>query len=223
MASGVQQIAVLDRNSMTHFPDTPFDHPGDYIAAYSREIAAAHKTIDAAAFDRAATTLQGAIARNATIWTCGNGGSAAIANHFVCDHTKGTRTDTQIMPRVHSLVSNIEITTAIANDMAYDQVFSYQLHSYALPGDVLVAISSSGNSPNIWNALKWAKTAGVHTIAMTGFNGGKARDIADISLHVAAHNYGVVEDVHQSLMHALAQFLRQRHMSDRSLIASRSF
>lgn len=208
---------------MTYFPETPFDHPGDYIAAYSRTIAAAHATIDAAAFGRATTMLRDAIARNATILTCGNGGSAAIANHFVCDHTKGTRADTHIMPRVHSLVSNIEITSAIANDLAFDQVFSYQLHSYASPGDVLVAISSSGNSPNVLNALEWSKANGVHTIAMTGFHGGKARDIADISLHVAAHNYGVVEDVHQSLMHALAQFLRQHHMTDRSLIASRSF
>jgi phosphoheptose isomerase len=208
---------------MARFPEAHFDHPGDYIAAYSSAIVAAHATIDTAAFSRAVKTLQDAIARNATIWTCGNGGSASISNHFVCDHTKGIRTDTKIMPRVHSLVSNIELTTAIANDTAYDQVFSFQLHSYASPGDVLVAISSSGNSPNVVNALEWAKTNGVHAIAMTGFNGGKARDIADISLHVAAHNYGVVEDVHQSLMHALAQFLRQRHMSDRSLIGSRSF
>jgi phosphoheptose isomerase len=142
---------------------------------------------------------------------------------MVCDHTKGTRADTEIHPKVHSLVSNIEITTAIANDIAYDQVFSYQLRSYSVPGDVLVAISSSGSSPNVVNALEWAKANRVHTIAMTGFSGGKAAKIADISLHVDAHNYGVVEDVHQSLMHALAQYMRQRHMTDRSLISSRSF
>jgi phosphoheptose isomerase len=208
---------------MAHFPEAPFDHPGEYMAAYSKAVAAAHATVDAAAFGRAAAALHDAIERNATILTCGNGGSAAIANHFVCDHTKGARADTDIRPRVHSLVSNIEITTAIANDLAYDQVFSYQLHSYASPGDVLVAISSSGNSPNVLGALEWAKENDVGTIAMTGFTGGKARDIADISLHVAAHNYGVVEDVHQSLMHALAQFLRQKRMLDRSLVASRSF
>jgi D-sedoheptulose 7-phosphate isomerase len=208
---------------MTYFPELHFEHPRDYFAAYSKELATAHLTVDAAAFDRAAVLLQDAIKRNATILTCGNGGSAAIANHFVCDHTKGTRADTQILPRVHSLVSNIEITTAIANDLAYDQVFAFQLDSYASVGDVLVAISSSGNSPNVVNALTWAKTHGVHSIAMTGFNGGKARGLADVSLHVAAHNYGIVEDVHQSLMHALAQFLRQRHMTDHTLIPSRSF
>jgi D-sedoheptulose 7-phosphate isomerase len=208
---------------MVRFPHGPFDDAGDYIAAYSKEIAAAFATIDQAAFRKAAAALEAALVRNATIFTCGNGGSAAIANHFVCDHTKGTRADTDLLPRIHSLVANIEINTAIANDMAYDQVFSYQLQSYASPGDVLVVISSSGNSPNIVNALLWAKDHGVSTIAMTGFDGGKARDLADMPLYVAAHNYGVVEDVHQSLMHALAQFLRQRHMTDPALIRSRSF
>ena len=208
---------------MTRFPETPFEDAGDYIAAYAKEVAAAFATIDQAPFRRAAATLAAAVTRNATIFTCGNGGSAAIANHMVCDHTKGTRADTEILPRVHSLVANIEINTAIANDMAYDQVFSYQLHSYASPGDVLVTISSSGNSPNIVKAIEWAKGHGVMTIAMTGFAGGKSRDLADINLHVNAHNYGVVEDVHQSLMHALAQFMRQKNMSDPALIASRAF
>jgi D-sedoheptulose 7-phosphate isomerase len=208
---------------MTKFPETPFDDAGDYFAAYSKAVAAALATVDRGALGRWADALQTAIAGNATIFTCGNGGSAAIANHFVCDHTKGARTDTDVMPRVHSLVSNIEINTAIANDLAYDHIFSYQLKSYASPGDVLVAISSSGNSPNILNALQWAKANGVVALAMTGFTGGKAHELADISLHVAAHNYGVVEDVHQSLMHALAQFIRQRHMTDRALVASRVF
>jgi len=208
---------------MINFPEIPFENPQEYLAGYSEAIVAAHKSIDPNEFAKAATALEGAVDRHATILTCGNGGSAAIANHFVCDHTKGARADTDIRPRVHSLVSNIEITTAIANDMAYDRVFSFQLDSYASAGDVLVAISSSGNSPNIVSALEWAKAHGIGSIAMTGFNGGKAREIADISLHVAAHNYGVVEDVHQSLMHALAQYLRQRRMIDRSLIASRAF
>jgi phosphoheptose isomerase len=184
---------------------------------------AAHATVDTVAFAQAAAALEEAALRNATVFTCGNGGSAAIANHFACDHTKGARADTCILPRIHSLVANIEINTAIANDMSYDQVFSYQLQSYAAHGDVLVAISSSGNSPNIVNALLCAREKGIQSIAMTGFHGGRAREITDLSLHVAAHNYGVVEDVHQSLMHALAQFLRQRHMTDQSLIASRAF
>lgn len=208
---------------MVRFPGKPYDDAARYLVDYSEAVAAAHAKIDPTAFAQAALMLEEAVARGATILTCGNGGSASISNHFVCDHTKGTRADTQILPRVHSLVANIEINTAIANDLAYDKIFSFQLQSYASAGDVLVAISSSGNSPNIVNALQWAKSNAVRSIAMTGFSGGKAREIADISLHVDAHNYGVVEDVHQSIMHALAQFLRQRHMMDRSLVASRSF
>lgn len=208
---------------MLRFPNAPFDDAGDYVIAYSAAVSQALTTVDPAAVRKAAECLRSAIAGSAVIFTCGNGGSAAIANHFVCDYVKGIRADTPIMPRVHSLVANIEINTAIANDLAYDQVFAFQLQSYAAPGDVLVAISSSGNSPNILHVLRLAKERGLTTMAMTGFSGGKAKEIADISLHVAAHNYGVVEDAHQSLMHALAQFLRQQHMQDRSLVASRTF
>lgn len=208
---------------MAGFPNKTYEGAEGYLAAYSEAVAMAHATVDPAAFARAALALEDVIARRATIFTCGNGGSASIANHFVCDHTKGVRSDTPILPRVHSLVANIEINTAIANDLAYDRIFSFQLESYGSAGDVLVAISSSGNSPNVVHALEWAKSNGAKSIAMTGFSGGKAREIADVSLHVAAHNYGVVEDVHQALMHALAQFLRQRHMTDKTLIASRPF
>jgi phosphoheptose isomerase len=91
-----------------------------------------------------------------------------------------------------------------------------------VPGDVLLAISSSGNSANILRALEWARGHGVATIAMTGFDGGGARALADVELHVPASNYGIVEDVHQSLMHCLAQFLRQQAMPP-ELIGRRAF
>jgi phosphoheptose isomerase len=102
-------------------------------------------------------------------------------------------------------------------------VFALQLRSLGRPGDVLIAISSSGNSPNIVQALSWARDNGLRTIAMTGFAGGKAREVAEITLHVAAENYGVVEDVHQSLMHLLAQWLRQNHLTDPSSIGKQKF
>jgi phosphoheptose isomerase len=127
------------------------------------------------------------------------------------------------MPRVHSLVANIEIATAIANDLSYGRLFSFQLESYGSPDDVLVAISSSGNSDNIVGALECAKRKGMTTIAMVGFSGGKAKELADIVLHVDNRNYGVVEDVHQSLMHVLAQYIRQRHFEDRSLVPTKVF
>lgn len=104
--------------------------------------------------------------------------------------------------------------TAIGNDIGYEQVFAFQLDALGQAGDVLIAISSSGDSPNIVNALNCARDRKIPSIAMTGFTGGRAAALADISLHVDAHNYGIVEDVHQSLMHILAQYLRHSHLDD---------
>ena len=132
-------------------------------------------TVDVAAFDRASKVLADAYDRDAAVFACGNGGSASIANHLQCDHIKGVRVGTDLHTRVTSLSTNVEILSAIANDIGYDAVFEYQLESMARPGDVLVAVSSSGRSPNIVRALRWAEAHGLQTIAMTGFEGGDAR------------------------------------------------
>ena len=100
------------------------------------------------------------------------------------------------------------------NDIGSEQMFSFQLESLGSEGDVLVAISSSGSSPNIINAVKTAKSLGMRTLSMTGFSGGETAKLADVSLHVDAQNYGVIEDAHQSLMHILAQYMRQLHISN---------
>jgi phosphoheptose isomerase len=102
--------------------------------------------------------------------------------------------------------------TAIANDRAYAEVFAFQLGNLARPGDVLITISSSGDSENIVRALAWAADNGLTTIAFSGFSGGRSAELAEINLHVAAANYGVVEDVHQSLMHILAQYVRMSEL-----------
>jgi len=147
------------------------------------------------------------------VFSCGNGGSAAIANHLQCDHVKGVRTTTDLTPRVVSLSANVELLTAIANDRGYEDVFTYQLQSQSRPGDVLIAISSSGRSPNIVRALTWARDRGLRTIALTGFDGGGAKAVAEVAIHVDDANYGVIEDLHQAIMHALAQYIRQSRMT----------
>ena len=101
-------------------------------------------------------------------------------------------------------------------------MFAYQLRTLAEPGDVLMTISASGNSENIVRAVDWARGHGVGSIAMTGFAGGRSATLADIVLHVAAENYGIVEDIHQSMMHCFAQYLRQRAMAPEH-VASRPF
>ena len=156
------------------------------------------------------------------VYSCGNGGSAAIANHLVCDHCKLVRTDTDLTPRIVSLSTTVEIITAIGNDISYDEIFVYQVRALATPGDALITISSSGDSENIVRAASWAKKNNIPVISMTGFSGGRSADIADVNLHVSADNYGIIEDVHQSLMHVLAQYIRQAHM-DEGLIRQRKF
>jgi phosphoheptose isomerase len=195
------------------FPITQYASAASYFDSYAEEIARAAKTIDRAAFDHAAGILLEAYLNGARMFSCGNGGSASIANHMQCDHVKGIRTATGLSPKVVSLSSNVELLTAIANDTGYENIFVYQLQSQSTPGDVLVAVSSSGCSPNIVRALTWARDAGLRTIAITGFDGGAARTMAEVSVHVDCTNYGIVEDLHQAVMHALAQYIRNSRMS----------
>jgi phosphoheptose isomerase len=210
---GLQVLGPSAGNSPLGFPAGQYPAAASFFDAYAEETARAAKSVDGVALDRAAAILLDAYTSGAGVFTCGNGGSAAIANHLQCDHNKGVRTTTDLLPKVVSLSVNVELLTAIANDISYADVFVYQLQSHAAPGDVLIAVSSSGRSPNIVRALTWARDHGVRTIALTGFDGGDARAVAEVSIHVDGHNYGIVEDLHQAIMHALAQYIRQSRMS----------
>jgi phosphoheptose isomerase len=206
-------IAPPASGSPVKFPAVPHRSAASYFDAYAEEMSRAAKTIEPEAFDRAAAILVEAYTCGARMFSCGNGGSASIANHVQCDHVKGVRTTTDLAPRVLSLSTNVELLTAIANDMGYEDVFVYQLQSQSGPGDVLMAVSSSGRSANIVRALEWARDHGLRTIAITGFDGGEARAVAEVSLHVECTNYGIVEDLHQTVMHALAQYIRHSRMT----------
>jgi phosphoheptose isomerase len=206
--------------SRSNFPAVSYASGASYFDDYTQEMVQAWKTGDFTEFERAAAILTDAYTRRAMVFSCGNGGSASIANHLVCDHTKGVRTETDLRPRVVSLSCNVELLTAIANDLDYADVFTYQLQSQANPGDVLVAISSSGRSANITRALTWAGENGLRTIALTGFEGGGARTLADAAVHFQCANYGIVEDLHQVVMHALAQYIRQSRMTAETIEAT---
>jgi phosphoheptose isomerase len=205
---------------LAKFPAEPHRSGTSYFAAYAEETARAGRTIEPAAFDRAAGILLDAYTRGAGVFSCGNGGSAAVANHMQCDHVKNVRTATDLVPRVMSLSTNAELLTAVANDLGYENVFVYQLQSQSRPGDVLIAISSSGRSANIVRALTWAREQGLRTIALTGFDGGAARTMADAAIHVDCTNYGIIEDWHQAIMHALAQYIRQSRMTADAISAN---
>lgn len=204
------------------FPERPFDSIADFFDAYADQLARATRTVKPDALDAAQALLNDAIGRDAQIFACGNGGSAAIANHLVCDHARGISYDTGLRPRIQSLSATIELLTAIANDVSYSEVFAEQLRLLGRPGDVLITISSSGDSENVTRAIQYAQANGIASISLTGFAGGRTAALADVNLHVDADNYGVVEDVHQSLMHVLAQYVRQIHMPP-ELVAVRKF
>jgi phosphoheptose isomerase len=206
--------------SLVKFPMAAFASAASYFDAYAEEMARAAKTIDPEALDRAAAILLEAYTLGARMFSCGNGGSASIANHVQCDHVKGVRTATDLAPQVMSLSTNVELLTAVANDIGYENVFVYQLQSQSRPGDVLMAVSSSGRSPNIVHALSWARDHGLRTIAITGFGGGPARDVAEVSIHTECTNYGIVEDLHQAIMHALAQYIRHSRMDAEAISAT---
>ena len=204
------------------FPDEKFSSVAGYADAYFAEVGKAQASVDRKKLTQALKLLDAAYERGATLYVCGNGGSASISNHLVCDHSKGGQTDTDLRPKVVSLATNIEMITAIANDIDFDDVFVYQLRTLAEKGDVLLTISASGDSENVVRAAEWANKNGIEAIAFTGFKGGRTAKLANVNLHVKGDNYGVVEDAHQSLMHILAQYVRLSRMKE-DVIKKRKF
>lgn len=148
------------------------------------------------------------------IFVIGNGGSAATASHMMNDLCKGTLGHKGDAPwprlRVIALTDNVSLMTAWANDTDFDHVFSEPLKNLAQRGDVLVAISASGNSPNIIAAVEAAKQIGVTVIGLAGFTGGKLSKMADVSLVVPSDGYGPVEDIHMILDHIITSYLYEK-------------
>lgn len=145
-----------------------------------------------------------------TVWVAGNGGSAAISDHTVCDCSKGTYVEGQPSFRTVSLTSNVAMLTALGNDLSYSDIFSEPLKYYLTEKDAVLLVSSSGNSPNVVKACEYANAQGVPTVAFVGFKGGKLGELAQVTVHIPIENYGIVEDTHQSLIHAITQYMKAR-------------
>lgn len=206
------------------FPNQKFDHSSDYFKEYVHHLQKAANSMDPKTLHQATELIQKAIENRRSIFVAGNGGSAAIANHLHCDFLKGISTQTPLLPKVVSLASTVPTITAISNDLSYDEVFAYQLERLMEKEDLLIVISSSGNSKNILRALEVAKSKGKqNTIAFTGFSGGEASQLAQVSIHYPIHNYGIVEDLHQMTMHVIAQFLRSKFLNDPNLVEKTVF
>ena len=182
---------------------------GSVAAKHLSRVSQALETIDAQQLDSALDLLLVAYSRRRRVYVMGNGGSAATAGHFACDLAKTVRNGTRDGLRVHALTDNVASVTAWANDTSYEMVFASQIATYVEAGDVVVAISASGNSPNILAGLREAAIRNANTLAIVGFDGGQASKLADVVLHVDDEDYGCVEDVHSALAHALTAALKQ--------------
>ncbi len=143
------------------------------------------------------------------VFVMGNGGSAATASHFACDLAKGTLAPDKPRFRVIGLTDSMPLFSALANDFGYEHVFSEQLASLVREGDVVLAISGSGNSLNVVNAVKHARSVEATTIGLLGFDGGMLKDLVDICILVSNHSYEQVEDLHLMLGHLMCVCIRQ--------------
>lgn len=175
---------------------------------YEREIAAI-RALDLGEVARATEVIRDAYEREATIYIFGNGGSASTASHFTSDFNKGISEHRKKKFRLVCLNDNIATVMAIANDISYDRVFSFQLEGRLRPDDLVIAVSGSGNSANVVRAVEYAKQTGAKVIGVSGYSGGKLYELADYHLHVALDDMQIVEDIHLSFDHMMYRVLPQ--------------
>ncbi len=154
--------------------------------------------------------LERAHAARKRVLVVGNGGSAATASHMANDLVWGLAHVGKLGLRASSLSDNVPVVTAIANDRGYQDVFAVQIETHADPGDVLIAVSGSGNSANVLRAVDAAKAKGMTTIGFLGMEGGKLRRMVDVAVVVPSNDYGPIEDVHMMLDHLITAYLRDR-------------
>jgi D-sedoheptulose 7-phosphate isomerase len=157
-----------------------------------------------------AEVLRRAYEQQKTILTMGNGGSGATASHMVCDLNKGASFHTEKKFRFISLADCTPMILALGNDVGFESIFVEQLKAYAQPGDVVLGISGSGNSPNVLRAIEYAKQLGCVTIGACGYDGGKLKSLVDHCFHVNVNDMQIVEDVHMILVHILMRILDTR-------------
>ncbi len=189
-----------------------------HAAQYLGELCALLQSLDLDAIARFIEILDDARRRRATVFFVGNGGSAATASHWANDLGIGARVEGMPGFRALSLTDNVAVLTALANDYGYDDVFVRQMAELFQPGDVLVAISVSGNSINVVRAVEWANGRGGTTVGLVGFDGGKLAALCQLVVHAAGvkGNYGPPEDVHLVLDHLVTGALRARLLAERA-------
>lgn len=179
------------------------------ISAYQDELIRAINAVDAAEFEKLIAILLEAYHNDRQVFIFGNGGSAATANHFVCDFGKNAVQGDRRRFRILSLSDNVEKITALANDIAYVQVFRQQMINLMRPGDVGIAVSASGNSPNVVRGCEYVREIGGKLIVLAGFTGGKIAPMGDATLVADMESYERVEDMHMMILHMVVCFFKE--------------
>ena len=187
----------------------------DAIRAYIAEEIKTLEALDVDMIDLAMREIEQAYRHDGTVYIFGNGGSASTASHYANDFNKGLSEHLEKKFRFICLNDNVPTLMAVANDIGYEEVFRFQLLGRLRPDDLVIGISGSGNSPNVVNALQYAKEQGVHTMGIVGYDGGKVKQTADVSLHVPVMNMQISEDVHMFFDH-LMMTVFMKALGDRS-------
>ena len=173
------------------------------ITAYIEHEIETLRALDRDAINDALNLLLETMEKGNTVFVFGNGGSSATASHFQNDFNKGVSEHTEKKFNFLCLNDNVATVMAVANDIGFEEVFRFQLRGHIKPGDVLLAISGSGNSKNVINAVEYAKEQGCRVIGLTGFGGGKLRQLADVSLHAPINSMQITEDIHMIFDHLM--------------------
>ena len=194
--------------TINKFPTKKIKNSKDFYLEYINQKNVLLQNIDFKKLDKIINLLKKCFKDNNIVYTCGNGGSSSLADHFTCDFIKQSNNKTNLQVKSISLTSNFSLISAIANDINFDEIFSFQIEKLCKKNDVLFLFSVSGNSPNLVKAIKKAKKMSLKTISFTGFDGGKLAKMSDLNLNFPIANFGIVEDCHVSLMHYLSQYLR---------------
>ena len=179
---------------------------------YNQKLTNTINGIDLNQIYRAANEIEITIKKKKTIYVCGNGGSLAIANHYICDYLKGLSSQTNLKVKIKSLCSDSELISAISNDFHYDDIFVYQAKKYIEKGDLLILISSSGNSNNLKKVLDYTNKIKVRSIGFCGFDGGYLKKKCSVAVHSKIDNYGVSEDINHILMHLIMHYIKLKNI-----------